>query len=116
MHQGDIYLVDLNPTLGKEQQGTRPVLIVSQALFNQKTKLPIIVPITTGGNSARLLGLTVSLMGAGTKTTGVIRCDQLRSLDLTVRNARKLESVPDYIIQEVLAKLIAIFEYQPMAH
>jgi mRNA interferase ChpB len=49
-------------------------------------------------------------MGAGTETTGVIRCDQPRALDLGSRNGRKLESVPESIIDEVLARLSPIFE------
>ncbi len=110
MERGDIYLVSLDPTLGHEQQGTRPVLIVSPSSFNRLTKTPIVLPITSGGNFARTAGFAVSLMGAGTKTTGVIRCDQPRALDLASRNARKLESVPTTIMNEVLAKLVPIFE------
>jgi mRNA interferase ChpB len=110
MERGDIYLVSLDPTSGHEQQGTRPVLIVSPSSFNRLTKTPIALPITSGGNFARTAGFAVSLMGAGTKTTGVIRCDQPRALDLASRNARKLESVPETIMDEVLAKLAAIFE------
>lgn len=110
MERGDIYLVSLDPTLGHEQQGTRPVLVVSPFAFNRLTKTPIVLPITSGGNYARTAGFAVSLMGAGTKTTGVVRCDQPRALDLVSRNARKLESVPPAIIDEVLAKLTPIFE------
>lgn len=110
MERGDIYLVSLDPTSGHEQQGTRPVLIVSPSSFNRLTKTPIVLPITSGGNFARTAGFAVSLMGAGTKTTGVIRCDQPRALDLASRNARKLESVPAAIMDEVLAKLAPIFE------
>jgi mRNA interferase ChpB len=110
MERGDIYLVSLDPTLGHEQQGTRPVLIVSPSSFNRLTKTPIVLPITSGGNLARTAGFAVSLMGAGTKTTGVVRCDQPRALDLASRNARKLESVPTTIMDEVLAKLVPIFE------
>ena len=109
MERGDIYLVSLNPTSGHEQQGTRPVIIVSPAAFNRLTKTPIVLPITSGGNFARTAGFAVSLMGAGTKTTGVVRCDQPRALDIGLRNGRKLESVPDSIIDEVLAKLSPIF-------
>jgi mRNA interferase ChpB len=110
MERGDIYLVSLDPTSGHEQQGTRPVLVVSASAFNRLTKLPVVLPITSGGNFARTAGFAVSLMDAGTKTTGVVRCDQLRVLDLSSRNARKLESVPTTIMDEVLAKLIPIFE------
>ncbi len=110
MERGDIYLVSLDPTSGHEQQGTRPVLVVSASVFNRLTKTPVVLPITSGGNFARTAGFTVSLTGAGTKTTGVVRCDQPRALDLGSRNARKLESVPAAIMDEVLAKLTPIFE------
>ncbi|MDQ5888268.1 MAG: hypothetical protein RL210_1486 [Pseudomonadota bacterium] len=105
MERGDIYLVSLDPTAGHEQQGTRPVLIVSPAAFNRLSKTPIVLPITSGGNFARTAGFAVSLSGAGTSTTGVIRCDQPRALDIASRHGRKLESVPPGIIDEVLAKL-----------
>jgi mRNA-degrading endonuclease toxin of MazEF toxin-antitoxin module len=51
MKRGDIYLVSLDPTTGHEQSGSRPVLIVSPAEFNEATKLPVILPITNGGDS-----------------------------------------------------------------
>lgn len=110
MERGDIYLVSLDPSSGHEQQGTRPVLVVSPLAFNRITKTPVVLPITGGGNFARTAGFAVSLVGAGTKTTGVVRCDQPRVLDLVSRNARRLETVPQEIIDEVLAKLTPIFE------
>lgn len=110
MKRGDIYLVSLDPTQGHEQQGTRPVLVVSPDKFNALTKVPIVVPITTGGAFARSAGFAVSLTGAGTRTTGVARCDQPRPLDLGARNARRLERVPAAILDEVLAKVITLFE------
>jgi mRNA-degrading endonuclease toxin of MazEF toxin-antitoxin module len=108
--RGDIYLVSLDPSFGHEQQGTRPVLIVSPDRFNALTHAPIVVPITTGGSFARIAGFTVSLSGAGTRTTGVIRCDQPRPVDLGARKARRLESVPAVILNEVLALLVPLFE------
>ena len=111
MERGDIYLVSLDPTSGSEQQGTCPVLVVSPSAFNRITKLPVIVPITNGGNFARTAGFAVSLQGSGAFTTGVIRCDQPRTLDLHARNAKKLETLPDSIMAEVLAKLAPIFQY-----
>ena len=110
MERGDIYLVSLDPTSGHEQRGTRPVLVVSPLAFNRLTTTPVVLPISSGGNFARTAGFAVSLMGAGTHTTGVVRCDQPRALDLAACSARKLESVPSAIIDEVLAKLTPIFE------
>jgi mRNA interferase ChpB len=110
MERGDIYLVSLDPTSGHEQQGTRPVLVVSPAAFNRLTKTPVVVPITSGGNFARTAGFAVPLVGAGTQTTGVVRCDQPRALDLGARRARRLERVPPGIMDEVLAKLAPLFD------
>ena len=110
MERGDIYLVSLDPTSGHEQQGKRPVLVVSSGKFNRATKVPIVVPITGGGSFTRAGGFTVSLMGAGMQTTGVALCSQPRALDIASRGGRKLESVPEYIMDEVLAKLVAILE------
>jgi len=110
MERGDIYLVSLDPTSGHEQQGMRPVLVVSPGAFNRLTKVPIVLPITSGGNFARTAGFAVSLTAAGTRTTGVVRCDQPRALDLVARKGRKLESVPVGVLDDVLAKLAAILE------
>ena len=110
MKRGEIWLVSLDPTLGHEQKGRRPVLIVSPEAFNRITKLPVILPITSGGNFARTAGFAVPLAGAGTKTAGVVRCDQPRALDLAAHAGRKLESVPDVIMDEVLARIAPIFE------
>jgi mRNA interferase ChpB len=110
MERGDVYLVSLDPSSGHEQQGMRPVLIVSPSAFNRLTKTPVVLPITSGGNFARTAGFAVALTGAGTSTIGVVRCDQPRALDLASRRGRKLESVPPAIIDEVLAKLAPLFE------
>lgn len=110
MERGDIYIVTLNPTAGHEQQGTRPVVVVSPGPFNRLTKTPVVLPITTGGNFARTAGFAVSLAGAGTSTTGIIRCDQPRALDLDARHGRKVESLPTAVMDEVLAKLATLLE------
>ena len=108
MKRGDIYLVTLDPTAGREQRGQRPVLVVSPVEFNKATKLPVILLITTGGEFARRIGFAVPI--SGIKTTGVIRCDQPRVLDLHERNGRKVDALPPAIMDEVLAKLATIFE------
>jgi mRNA-degrading endonuclease toxin of MazEF toxin-antitoxin module len=109
MRRGDVYLVALDPAEGHEQQGTRPVLVVSPDEFNKVTGLPVVVPITRGGSFARTAGFAVSLDDAGTRTTGVARCDQPRVLDLQARCAKRLENVPAAIMDEVLARLAPIF-------
>jgi mRNA interferase ChpB len=108
MKRGDIYLVSLDPTEGREQRGSRPVLVVSPTEFNEATKLPVVLPITNGGEFARRLGFAVAVTGI--KTTGVVRCDQPRVIDLAARHGRKVDALPEAILDEVLAKVGTLFE------
>jgi mRNA interferase ChpB len=108
MKRGDIYTVSLDPTLGHEQQGHRPVLIISPTAFNQATKLPVVLPITNGGEFARRLGFAVPLTGI--RTSGIVRCDQPRALDIEARHGKKVESLPTELLDEVLAKTITLFQ------
>ena len=101
-------MVSLDPTSGHEQQGRRPVLIVSPTAFNEATKVQVVLPITSGGEFARRIGFAVPL--SGTKTTGVVRCDQPRVLDIAARGGRKVEALPTEILDEVLAKVGTLFE------
>jgi mRNA interferase ChpB len=110
MERGDIYAVSLDPTVGHEQQGKRPVLVISPGKFNRLTGVPVVLPITTGGNFARTAGFAVSLMGAGTRTTGVVRCDQPRAVDLRSRGGKRLETAPGHVVDEVLSKIVTLFE------
>lgn len=108
MKRGDIYLVSLDPTEGHEQRGSRPVLVVSPDAFNEATNLPVICPITSGGDIVRRIGFAVAVLGI--KTTGFVRCDQPRVIDLAARNGRKVDTLPESIMLEVLARLAPIFE------
>ena len=108
MRRGDIYLVSLDPTAGHEQSGSRPVLVVSPGQFNEATKLPVVLPITNGGEFTRRRGFTVPVTGI--KTTGVVRCDQPRVIDLAAKHARKVDPLPASIMNEVLAKVATLFD------
>lgn len=109
MDRGDIYHVDLNPTKGHEQAGKRHILIVSPQAFN-RLGTPLVCPITQGGEFARDRGFAVSLSGVGTKTQGVVLCNQPRVLDLQSRRAAFVEKVPQVITDEVIAKLMTLLE------
>jgi len=99
--RGEIYHLDINPTRGKEQAGKRFVYVLSPADDN----LAIVLPISTGVTLARSQGFAVTLMGAGARTTGVIICNQPRTVALRERSARRIEVVPDFVTQEVLLRI-----------
>ncbi len=77
---GDIWFTDLDPTVGHEQAGQRPVLVISPDQFNQSPlKLVIVLPITT---TLRLLPLhiPVSPPDGGLKRSSMILCEAIRSI------------------------------------
>lgn len=93
-------MADLDPVKGREQAGARYVLIVSPKIFNN-----LGTPLF-----ARHAGFAVSLSGAGTITQGVVLCNQPRVLDLQARKAQFIEKLPDFITEEVLAKLAPLID------
>ncbi|WP_133406271.1 type II toxin-antitoxin system ChpB family toxin [Parashewanella tropica] len=108
--RGDIVRACLNPTVGKELQGDfRPCLVLSPKKYN-RLGLTLIAPITQGGNFARFEGFTISLMGTGTETQGVILVNGVRMVDLQARRAKKIEVAPSEVVDEALAILAAILE------
>ena len=108
--RGDIVRVCLNPTAGREIKGEyRPCLVLSPKAFN-RLGITLIAPITQGGNYARVEGFTVTLMGSGTDTQGVVLISGIRMADLTARKATKVENAPPEIVDEVLAILATVID------
>jgi mRNA interferase ChpB len=109
MNRGEIHLIDLEPTLGLEQKGRRPCLVVSGRQFNAKG-IAWICPISSGAQFARQAGFVVSLASTGLNTTGVVLCHQMRAVTIKGRFIKMVETAPDFVTDEVLAKLQAILE------
>lgn len=99
--RGETYHLDLDPTRVKEQAGKRFVYVLSPA----DESLAIVLPISTGVTLARGQGFAVTLMSAGARTTGVIICNQPRTIALRARGTRRIEAVPDFITQEMLLRI-----------
>ncbi len=96
--QGDIIKVDLNPTLGHEQSGYRPCVVLSNKTFNKFTNLLLVVPIT---NTQSTFPLHIPL-DARTTTTGSILCQHIKSIDKTARSITVVESLPRDILEHVI--------------
>ena len=107
--RGDVLLIDLDPTRGREQQGRRYVLVLTLAEFN-RLGLALVAPITQGGGFAREHGFAVSLMGTGAKTQGVVLCHQVRMLDFLERGARTVERLPAALVDDVLARVRTLLD------
>ncbi|MDR1781027.1 MAG: type II toxin-antitoxin system PemK/MazF family toxin [Tannerella sp.] len=94
--QGSIIWVDFEPQVGFEQRGRRPALVVSNDSFNRMSKLAVVCPIT---NRDKHHPFHVRLNSV--KTSGVILCDQVRTMDIVARNYEYIETAPDDILFEV---------------
>lgn len=107
--RGDIVTVPLDPTMGHEQRGTRPALVLTTKEFNKLGDV-LVAPITQGGDFARYAGFAVTLTGTGCKTQGVALVNKIRMLDLAARKARKVERVPQEVIDDALGRLVALLD------
>jgi mRNA interferase MazF len=96
--QGSIIKLNFNPQAGHEQAGYRPAVVLSNNIFNEKTNLTIVCPITNTNND---FPLHVPL-DKRTKTTGVILCEHIKALDLNRRKYQIVETIPSDILENVI--------------
>ena len=101
----DIIKIDLDPRTGHEQGGWRPALVLFPKIYNAKTGLAIVVPIT---NQAKGYPFEVQLT-AQMKTTGVVLADAIKNVDWRARNARYAETAPAAVMNAVRERLVALF-------
>lgn len=98
--RGDVVWVTLNPSKGHEQQGRRPALVVSPAIYNEKTSLALICPITS---HMKEYPFEVALYKM--KTKGVVLSDHLRSIDWRSRKVKYVETADTGITTEIQEKI-----------
>jgi len=102
--QGQVLKLDLNPALGHEQKGYRPVLVVSGTLFNSHTGFSWVIPITTP-----LKGLPNEVrLPEGLPVQGTLLLSQLRSIDWRVRPFSVACSVPSSFLEDINARLSSV--------
>jgi len=104
--QGNIIWLDFDPQAGYEQKGRRPALVISNDTFNSFSKMAIVCPVT---NTDKNHPFHVKL-DDNTKTTGVILCDQARTLDINARKYEFIENVPEDILFEVIDVIYGFIE------
>lgn len=87
---GDIVWVDLNPTLGHEQRGRRPALVISQKSYNGKAGMMLACPMTTSEK-----GYPFEVVLSNPSEKSVVLADQLRCLDWRERNIQLIAHATD---------------------
>ena len=82
IRKGDVFLADLNPAFGHEQQGRRPVLVVSNDAANDTLQTVQIAPLTGQVKAARFPSTVLVTVGeAGLAKDSVALLFQIRVLD-----------------------------------
>ena len=78
--RGEVWNVDLNPTRGREQRGSRPALVVSTDRFNRgPAELVVVVPIT-GTERGIPLHVRIDPPEGGLKKRSFVKCEDVRSV------------------------------------
>lgn len=101
---GDIIKIDLDPRTGHEQGGWRPALVLSPKIYNGKTGLAVVVPIT---NREKGYPFEVPLP-LQIKTTGVVLADAIKNVDWRARNAKYTGTAPAEVMKAVRDRLMAL--------
>ncbi len=101
--KGDLVTVTFDPQSGHEQKGRRPALVISNDLFNQRTGLAIVCPIT---NRQRNVPFHVALPQQS-GVTGFVMVEQVKSMDFRARQIGFLEKAPEALLNETLSLLDA---------
>jgi mRNA interferase MazF len=104
--RGDIVWLEFNPQAGHEQRGTRPVLVISPGPYNRRVGLALFCPLTT-----QVKGYPFEVrLPPDIQAKGAILSDQVKSLDWRARKAKLLCKAPPEVVEETLARVLALIE------
>ena len=98
MKQGDIIYIDFDPSIGREQAGRRPAVVISQSLYNSKRDLLWVCPISSTVKPLRFL----IELDYRTKTQGAVIAEQVRTIDMLARKCHFVEPLPKDLLESVL--------------
>ncbi len=101
--RGDFVALRLDPQSGHEQKGHRPALVVSKTLFNERTGLAVVCPLSTTDR-----GYPFHVEATGDpRVRGFVMVEQVKSVDYRARNAKVISKASRGLLDKVLAVLDA---------
>ncbi len=103
MTRGEIWLVNLNPTIGSEIKKTRPCVVVSPAEMHDHLRTVLVAPMTT---KSRAAPFRIGVTHRGQK--GLILLDQMRAVD-KARLTKRLGAVSAKTLTSTLSTLQEVF-------
>lgn len=102
-NRSDLVWVNLDPTKGREQANYRPVLVFSPKIYNKKTGLMIVCPLTT-----KIKGYPFEVILKDVDEVSAILVDQIRTLDWQTRGIKFWRKAPLEVFREAQAKLATL--------
>jgi mRNA interferase MazF len=104
--RGDIVWLRFTPQAGHEQAGHRPALVISPRSYNRRVGLALFCPVTS-----QVKGYPFEVvLPPGLKAKGAILSDQVKSLDWRVRKAKRVCTVPNEVLEEAIARILALVD------
>jgi len=101
VRRGDVYYAELNPVVGSEQGGTRPVLVIQNDIGNQYSPTTVVAAITSQIQKAKLpTHVEVDSRKAGLERDSVILLEQIRTIDKS-RLRQKVAFLDEEIMNKV---------------
>jgi mRNA interferase ChpB len=108
---GDVYWIDPNPVAGREMKDRHRFVVITPHQINA-FGVAMTVPVTTGAEFARKVGLTVPI--SGQDTSGVAVCNQVRAFDIEARvragSARYVETLDDAVTNEIISRVLSVID------
>ena len=101
--QGDIIYFNFSPSVGREQKGIRPAIVISRAVFNKPSGLAVVCPITS-----KQKFYPFEVLVEVDKIRGFALIDQARAIDYNAREFKFISRAPFSLVEEIKAKFISI--------
>lgn len=80
--RGEVYYIDLSQTVGSEQSGLRPCLVISNDVNNKHSPCVTVIPFTSSTTKANIpTHISVSANECGLRQSSIALCEQIRTID-----------------------------------
>ena len=101
--RGDLVWINFSPQKGREQANKRPAVVISPKIYNEKTGLALMCPITS-----QIKGYPFEFILKEKKIKGAVLCDHIKNLDYKAREVSFIQKLKDIQIKEIQEKIIML--------